>query len=80
MRIGIDLLSERGTPGGIHTYTNELLRHLSRIGQEQAELSLELCVFAHGDFQFLFPIDEAPAITVVRLKCGGLPAAPRRLS
>lgn len=79
MRVGIDLLSERGTPGGIHTYTNEVIANVASLAERHAEIDLELVLFAHKDYEFLFPAEETPRIQVVRSRWSGLPAVPRRL-
>ncbi|MCZ6793204.1 MAG: glycosyltransferase family 1 protein [Planctomycetota bacterium] len=79
MRVGIDLLSERGTPGGIHTYTNEIARRLAILADDRPELGLELVFFTHGDYEFLFPTEGLPHVEVVRSRWKRLPSLPRRL-
>ena len=73
MRVGIDLLSERGTAGGVNTYVNGLLRQLSLI-PESSDLDLEIVVFAHRDYPFLFDVEGVSGIELCRTRLGGLPA------
>jgi glycosyltransferase involved in cell wall biosynthesis len=79
LRVGIDLLSERGCPGGIHTYSNELVRRLAAGAEEEAASPLKIVVFAHADYRFLDGLEELPALEVVRTRWRGLGACARRL-
>jgi glycosyltransferase involved in cell wall biosynthesis len=78
MRVGIDLLSERGAAGGIHTYVNELLRQLPVIRDEQG-LDLEVVVFAHRDYPFLFDVEATDGLELYHTRLSGLPASGRRI-
>ena len=75
MRIGLDLLSESGRPGGIHTYTNELLRQLLR---QDPSSSLEVVAFTWSDYRFFSGIEGSDRLRIVRLPGRSLPAPLRR--
>ncbi len=76
MRVGIDLVSEKGTPGGIHTYTNRLLEALAEC---EAAADVELVVFANDDYRWLFPVEGARRLRILRTGRSGLGASRRRL-
>ena len=78
MRVGIDLLSERGAAGGVNTYVNGLLRQLSLI-PESSDLDLKIVVFAHRDYPFLFDVEGVSGVELCRTRLGGLPAFARRV-
>ena len=80
MRIGIDLLSEKGTPGGVHTYVNELIPELAKAADREPELRIEYVVFAHASNRFHPRVEAAPRTRIVRTGWRRLPAAARRLS
>ncbi len=76
MRVGIDLVSEKGTPGGIHTYTNRLLEAVVE-GEEAADV--ELVIFANDDYRWLFPVESARGVRILHTGRSGLGASRRRL-
>jgi glycosyltransferase involved in cell wall biosynthesis len=79
MRVGIDLYSEKGTPGGVHTYTNALLEHLVRLRDFDPSIGLELVVFAHSDYQFSVSPEALSGLDLHLSGRRGLGAAARRL-
>ncbi|MBI4582614.1 MAG: glycosyltransferase family 4 protein [Planctomycetes bacterium] len=73
MRIGIDLLSESGAPGGVHTYSNRLIEALLDLASsrfEGAAADLELVLFLHDDFQWMFAEDKLERGRVQRIFTG----------
>ncbi len=77
MRVGIDLLSETGRPGGICTYVCAILRHLCRLTRPD---ELELVVFAHADWSPPLDAETRARAHVVRLPLRRLPASARRVA
>lgn len=86
MRVGIDLVSESGRVGGVHTYTNRLLEAMLAALAEPAIAGpgsswdgWELVVFHHDDYQWLFPIDDFPGVRRVSTGQNAPGPARRRL-
>lgn len=81
MRIGIDLISDTGKPSGVHTYSNRLVEAmLECIRRPDSEFhNSSLVVFQHDDFQWLFPIEDAPEVQIVRTGIRNAGAVRRRI-
>jgi len=77
MRIGIDLLSERGNPSGIRTYVTELLGQLVELRRERS-LDLELVVFAHRDDPVALPARNDHGVEIRRTRFRSPPSFARR--
>jgi glycosyltransferase involved in cell wall biosynthesis len=78
MRVGLDLISERGTPGGVHTYANRLIEALAGLSGAGGR-DVEFVVLANDDYGWLFPAPACPALRIVRSGRSGAGAARRRL-
>jgi len=81
VRIGLDLVSERSGPGGIHTYTNRLIEAMAGAIEAGAAGTdgFEIAALANDDYEWLFPVGAHPSLRIVTTGRRGLGALRRRL-
>ena len=80
LRIGLDLLSERAGPGGIHTYVNRLLEAMLRLSANAcSDERVEFAVLAHDDYPWTFPAASHPLLRLLNTGLAGICSTRRRL-